>query len=138
MSKRSGSELASFLPLTTITPDGLAILDDGTLIRAVRLEAALTPLRMSAAELERTNRAVQEIPALLPDRQALQLITTARPFDWTAEVNRVQQTTADLNQALAADGLSTAPGRCRAWRSPAPRGSSRRRSASRRWTSNTS
>ena len=107
MSKRSRpAELASFLPLTTMTPDGLAILDDGTLIRAVRLEAALTPLRMSATELERTNRAVQEIPALLPDRQALQLITTARPFDWTAEVNRVQQTTADLNQALAVDGLS--------------------------------
>jgi hypothetical protein len=107
MSKRShAAELAAQLPLTTITPDGLAILDDGTLIRAVRLEAALTPLRMSASELERTNRAVQEIPALLPDRQALQLITTARPFDWTVEVNQVQQTTADLNRALAADGLS--------------------------------
>jgi hypothetical protein len=111
MSRRPRTaELAASLPLTTITPDGLAILDNGTLIRAVRLEAALTPLRMSSTEMERTNRAVQEIPALLPDRQALQLITTARPFDWTTEVDRVQATTAQLNEALAADGLGERAG----------------------------
>ena len=99
MSRRPRTaELAASLPLTTITPDGLAILDNGTLIRAVRLEAALTPLRMSSTEMERTNRAVQEIPALLPDRQALQLITTARPFDWTTEVDRIQATTAQLER----------------------------------------
>ena len=111
MSRRPRTaELAASLPLTTITPDGLAILDNGTLIRAVRLEAALTPLRMSSTEMERTNRAVQEIPALLPDRQALQLITTARPFDWTTEVDRIQATTAQLNEALAADGLGDRAG----------------------------
>lgn len=100
-----GSELAELLPLTTITPDGLAVLDNGTLIRAVRLESALTPLRMSDSELERANRAVQEIPALLSDRQALQLITTARPYDWAAQVTDIQQTSRQVTGALTADGL---------------------------------
>ena len=104
-SRRQPAEVASHLPISTITPEGLAILDDGTLLRAVRLEAALSPLRMSSTEMERTNRAVQEIPALLPDRQALQLITTARPFDWMTEVNQMQATTHQVSDALNHDNL---------------------------------
>lgn len=103
--RRNTPELASRLPLSTISPEGLAILDDGTLIRAVRLDAALSPLRMSATEMDRTNRAVQEIPALLPDRQALQLITTARPFDWTVEVDQAQATSRTVSDALRPEGL---------------------------------
>lgn len=99
------NELGSHLPLSTITPDGLAVLDDGTLLRAVKLESALTPLRMSPKEMERTNQAVQEIPALLPDRQALQLISTARPFDWVAEIDALQARTRQVSAALVRDSL---------------------------------
>jgi hypothetical protein len=99
------AEVGSLLPISTITHDGLAVLDDGTLIRAVKLDTALTPLRMSPKEMERTNRSVQEIPALLPDRQGLQLITTARPFDWAAEIDTMQATTREVSNALHRDGL---------------------------------
>jgi hypothetical protein len=102
----STRELAANLPLSTVTPGGLAILDDGTLIRAVKLESALSPLRMSAKEMERTNKAVQEIPALLPDRQTLQLMTSARPFDWAGQVDALQATANEVGGALRAEGLN--------------------------------
>jgi len=111
----STTELAASLPLSTMTPGGLAILDDGTLIRAVKLESALSPLRMSAKEMERTNRAVQEIPALLPDRQALQLMTSARPFDWGSQVNQLQRGRLRSTRRRSARSRrrALAPRRCR-------------------------
>jgi len=96
--------LGRLLALSALTEDGLVVLADGRLVRVVELEA-LAPLRMSAEQLEPAARAVGELAARLPDRQALQLITRAEPLDTGAIVDELQQHAGLTRRALEADGL---------------------------------
>jgi hypothetical protein len=97
--------LGGLLPLSALGEDGLAVLCDGTLVRVVRLEG-LAPLRMSSEQLEHAARAVGELAARLPDRQALQLVTDAEPLDTTVIVDELEQQAALTRLALEADGLA--------------------------------
>jgi hypothetical protein len=98
-------QVGELLPLSMITGDGTAVMDDGTLVRAVHLEA-LAPLRMSSEQLEQAARAVGELAARLPDKQALQLITRAEPLDTTAIVDDLEDQAAVTRRALETDGLA--------------------------------
>ena len=104
MIKRTPAQLGRWLPLTAIRDDGLAALNDGRLLRAVRLEA-LAPLRMSVEQLEHASRAVGELAAHLPDRQSLQLITNAQPLDTEQLIDELHRQADDAHTALADDGL---------------------------------
>ena len=129
MIKRTPAQLGRWLPLTAIRNDGLAALNDGRLLRAVRLEA-LAPLRMSVEQLEQASRAVGELAAHLPDRQSLQLITNAQPLDTEQLIDELHRQADDAHSALADDGLgerglalerlalTTADGRARARAAP--------------------
>ena len=104
MIKRTPAQLGRWLPLTAIRDDGLAALNDGRLLRAIRLEA-LAPLRMSVEQLEHASRAVGELAAHLPDRQSLQLITNAQPLDTEQLIDELHRQADDAHSALADDGL---------------------------------
>ena len=107
---RRAREVGSLLPVSSIAPNGLCVLSDGTVLRALEL-AAIAPLRMGSEQLQSTARAVSELAAMLSDRQALQLITIAQPLDTTVVVRELDEQAAGARAALAADGL---PGRGRA------------------------
>ena len=104
MIKRTPAQLGRWLPLTAIRDDGLAALNDGRLLRAIRLEA-LAPLRMSVEQLEHASRAVGELAAHLPDRQSLQLITNAQPLDTEQLIDELHRQADDAHSALVDDGL---------------------------------
>jgi hypothetical protein len=97
------SQLGSLLPIAAVTEDGLVILTDGTLLRAVKLNA-LAPLRMSNEEGEQASRSLGDLATLLPDKQALQLITHANPLDPEPIIADLRDGAITTNQALSADG----------------------------------
>jgi len=96
--------MGALLPLSAITPDGVAVLEDATLVRAVEL-TALAPLRMSPEQLERTGDLVGELAAKLPDRQSLQLITEAEPLQTERLVRDIHARARKTTQALTDEGL---------------------------------
>jgi hypothetical protein len=100
---RARSQLGSLLPIAAVTDDGLVILTDGRLLRAVRLNA-LAPLRMSSDEGEQISRSLADLATLLPDKQALQLITHADPFDPAPILADLRGGAVATHQALAGDG----------------------------------
>ena len=104
MSRTDRHELGSELPLSSLDDTGLAVLEDGTLVRIVEV-GALAPLRMSDERLERTSRAMGELASLLPDHQSLQLITNAEPLDTLPILRDLQDRSQSAHEALAADGL---------------------------------
>ena len=75
--KRSAAEL---LGLAAITPDGLAITEEGSYIRYLET-GAVNPLTMEPTEAERISGAFAQIAARLTDRQSLQLSMHAKPLD---------------------------------------------------------
>ncbi len=101
---RRAREVGSLLPVSSIAPDGLCVVSDGTVLRALEL-AALAPLRMGSEPLQSTARAIAELAAMLCDRQALQLITHARPLNTTIIVGELHEQAAGACAALQADGL---------------------------------
>ncbi len=101
--RRRRSELGSLLPIADVTADGLVILNDGTLVRTVQLNA-LAPLRMSNDEGEQISRSLADLATLLPDKQALQLTTRAEPFNVEPLLAELRDGAVATNQALAADG----------------------------------
>lgn len=104
MSRSDRHEVGSELPLSSLDETGLAVLEDGTLVRIVEV-SPLAPLRMSNERLERTSRAMGELASLLPDHQSLQLITNAEPLDTLPILRDLQERSQSAHQALAADGL---------------------------------
>lgn len=90
--------------MTAITPDGLVVLDDATLVRVLELRA-LAPLRMSSEQLERTGGAIGELAAKLPDRQSLQLITQAEPLDTESLIAELHQQSLETRAQLERDDL---------------------------------
>ncbi len=98
------SRAGALLPVTTITSDGLVVLDDATLVRVLELRA-LAPLRMSSGQLERAGGAIGELAAKLPDRQSLQLITQAEPLDTGALVGELHQQVLQTRAQLEKDNL---------------------------------
>ncbi len=97
-------EVGALLPLSAITPDGVAVLDDATLVRAVEL-SPLAPLRMSPEQLERTGDLIGELAAKLPDRQSLQLITEAEPLETERLVDDIHARARETTRALTGEGL---------------------------------
>jgi hypothetical protein len=87
-----------------MTADGVAVLDDATLVRVVEV-LPLAPLRMSAEQLERIGGAVGELAAKLADRQALQLITEAEPLQVESVVDELHARARLTSDSLEREGL---------------------------------
>jgi len=100
---RSSRHVGALLPLTSISADGVAVLDDATLVRVVEV-LPLAPLRMSGEQLERVGAAVGEMAAMLPDGQALQLITEATPLCAADVVDELQAGARRTSGALEWEG----------------------------------
>ena len=90
--------------MTAITPDGLAVLDDATLVRVLELRP-LAPLRLSSEQLERTGAAIGELAGKLPDRQSLQLVTQADPLRTEDLVTELHAEAVDTRRRLEQDDL---------------------------------
>jgi hypothetical protein len=98
------SHAGELLPVTAITPDGLAVLDDATLVRVLDLRP-LAPLRLSSEQLERTGAAIGELAAKLPDRQSLQLVTQADPLKTEELVTELHAEAVETRRRLEQDDL---------------------------------
>jgi hypothetical protein len=80
MVKRGSRHAAAMLDLVALTPDGLGVLRDGTLIRALQAPA-LAPLVMGAEDLEHTSRQLGTLLARIPAGQSLVFSVDSRALD---------------------------------------------------------
>ncbi|MGA2926411.1 MAG: hypothetical protein ABSG43_10520, partial [Solirubrobacteraceae bacterium] len=100
---RRTRQAGDLLPVSTVTDEGLAVLDDCTLVRAVEV-SAIAPLRMSSEQLGRAGAAVAQLAAQLPDRQSLTLITQAEPLDSASVVDDIHDGARQTSRALERAG----------------------------------
>src|SRR5437899_2849146 len=76
---RRAATSGDWLPLAALYDDGLAVLRDGTYVRALEV-TPVNPLVMDATTAERVSASFGQAAARIPNGQALQLLVEAAPL----------------------------------------------------------
>jgi hypothetical protein len=108
-SRRAG-HAGELLDLVALTPDGLAVLADGTMLRALETRA-VNPLVMDAARVEQLARQLHAVNSRVPAGQSLQFVVQSAPLALTQLLTRERgycEHAATAAEAAGRDGSAEA------------------------------